>query len=450
MKLKSLFQRIAISSYSNIILIILVAYICAYLIFIKPIYRLHEIQTKKWMHDLTKIMVCGLNDKSLYNDIRVDGNNVSFWYCYWFFHTKKYTIWVLFNLNNKNSNDATINVYSYNHDTRRITNEKMIINFENIQTRKTGDEDGEIIIEYNDNYVQHINFKNNTTSVRININGTKLEINASIADYITNQASFIPRYRKLDYVVDMNGHATHTPGEWMSDNPYNGTIKNGSFNGDIIESDGCYWFDNYIGCNNYYLEPYVWFVVMNDDWLIYLLWFGEYETRNEPCTVKPILIKDRKNNKYIHSGCPGTECFKSIPIVKDVNFMLSPVKVNTYDTDCNLGDTIYDKHHINFVSDEITIKIAAIEGSFSKIFDYYYYRSDGINIKKPAHTSSTQSWEHEYQAVLNNIKYVEYIGQVDVQIDYNGATTKFKSRQIVDGMYRVDKNIQSIIKFKEK
>lgn len=71
-------------------------------------------------------------------------------------------------------------------------------------------------------------------------------------------------------------------------------------------------------------------------------------------------------------------------------------------------------------------------------------------MKKPAHTSSTQSWEDEYQAVLNNIKYVEYIGQVDVQIDYNGATTKFKSRQIIDGMYRADKNIPSIITFKEK
>lgn len=32
----------------------------------------------------------------------------------------------------------------------------------------------------------------------------------------------------------------------------------------------------------------------------------------------------------------------------------------------------------------------------------------------------------------------------------NLATTKFKSRRIIDAMYRVDKNIQSIIKFKEK
>ncbi len=62
---------------------------------------------------------------------------------------------------------------------------------------------------------------------------------------------------------------------------------------------------------------------------------------------------------------------------------------------------------------------------------------------------SSQSWEDEYQSVLNNIKYVEYVGQVNVEIEYNGDTIKFKSKQIVDSKYRLDKNIPSLISFKE-
>jgi hypothetical protein len=445
-KIRTTLKKKGVNSYLKISLTVLFAYICIYLIFIRPIYKLHELQTKEWMYDLTNVMICGVNNRDLYRDIRVDGRNISYWYCYWFFHTKKYTIWVLFNLNNKNSKDTVINVYSYNHNTRRVTNDKLIVNFDNIRTRNI--DNGEIVIELNDRYVQTINFKNDTTTLNININDTKLEIHASIEDYITNQASFLPRYRMLDYILDMNGHTTHTPGEWMSDNPYNGTIKGGSFNGDTIESNGCYWFDNFIGCNNYYLESYVWFVVLNDDWLIYLLWFGEYEARNDKCNVKAILIKDRKNDKYIHAGCPGTECFKSIPIFKDVNLLLSPIKTFTYDTNCNIGDKIYDKHNIAFASNEINIKISAIEGSFVRAFDYYFYRNETTDPAKDYPKPSSPTWEDDYQRVLNNIKYAEYVGEVDVEVVYNGVTSNFKSRQVIDAKYRVDKNIPQLILFK--
>lgn len=443
MKLPSFLKKNSSNSYlTKICLVMLIAYICIYLIFVRPIYSLHNIQTKEWMHELTTIMICGLNYRKLYDTVRVDGRNISFWYCYWAFDTKKYTIWVLFNLHNKNSNDATINVYSYNNDTHSVTNNKMKVNFENITTRKTDDDT--IIIQYNKNYTQYVNFKNNTTGIKINIEGVNMELNASVADFITNQASFIPRYRALDYLLDMNGHCTDTPGEWMCCNPYNGTIMNGKFNGDIIESNGSFWSENHIGCNNYYVEPYTWFVIMNDEWIIYLLWFGDYKSRNDPCNMKAVLIKDRKNNKYIHSGCPGTECFKSIPIFKNINLMLSPIKTMTYNSEYNIGEPIYDNHHLNFVSDKIKIKIDSIENSFTKVYDYDYYKTGDINLKKE------NSWEVEYQSVLNNLKYVNYIGQVNVEIQYNGDTIKFKSSEIVDAFYRTDKNIPAVLKFKEE
>lgn len=423
----------------NLCITIIIAYICVYLLFVKPIYKLHELQTKEWISNLTEIMIKGVNNKKLFNEINVNGDNISFWYCYWFFETKKYTIWVLFNLTNKNSSDTNINMYSYNHTTGNVISEKITVNFDDIKTYNLKDD---LIIDCDGKYKQYINFKKNITTLKVNIKGNKLEITSSIADYITNQASFIPRYRLLNHVIDMNGKATHTPGEWSSDNPFNGYIINGSYNGDIIEANGSYWFDNFIGCNNYYLEPYVWFVIMNDDWMIYLLWFGEYEERNKPCTVKPILIKHRKTNKYIYSGCPGSECSKSLSIVKNVNLLLSPIKINTYETVCNIGDDIYDKHHIKFVTNEIDIKISAIEGSFTKVFDYFYYRT-----KNNDKENTNNLWEQNYMTVLNNIKYVEYIGEVNVEIMYENVFTKFKARQIIDSMYRNDKTIPYIIKY---
>jgi hypothetical protein len=384
-------------------------------------------------------MIKGVNNKKLFNEINVNGDNISFWYCFWFFQTKKYTIWVIFNLINKNSSDTNINMYSYNHTTGNIINEKITVNFDDIKTYKLKDD---LIIDCDGKYKQYINFKKNITTLKVNIKGNKLEITSSIADYITNQASFIPRYKLLNHVIDMYPKATHTPGEWASDNPFNGYIINGSYNGDIIEANGSYWFDNFIGCNNYYLEPYIWFVIMNDDWIIYLLWFGEYEERNKPCTVKPILIKHRKTNKYIYSGCPGSECSKSLSIVKNVNLLLSPIKINTYETVCNIGDDIYDKHHIRFVTNEIDIKISAIEGSFTKVFDYFWYRT-----KNNDKENTNNLWEQNYMTVLNNLRYVEYIGEVNVEIMYENVFTKFKARQIVDGMYRNDKTIPYIIKY---
>ena len=44
---------------------------------------------------------------------------------------------------------------------------------------------------------------------------------------------------------------------------------------------------------------------MNDDWLIYILFFGEYDKRNNADTSKPIIIKHRKTNTLIYSGCDG-------------------------------------------------------------------------------------------------------------------------------------------------
>jgi hypothetical protein len=433
------------NSYLKISLTILFAYICIYLIFIRPIYKLHELQTKEWMYDLTKIMICGLNNRDLYNDIRVDGRNISFWYAYWFVNTKKYTIFVLFHLNNKNSKDALINVYSVNHNTRRVTNDKLVVTFDNIRTRNTDND--EIIIEVDNKFVQTIDFKNDTIRLILNINDTKLEVYTSTEDYITNQGSFIPRYRMLDYITDMNAHMTHTPGEWGSVNPIKGNVKGGSFNGDIIEPNGSFWCENFIGCNNYYLEPYAWFIVMNEDWLLYFIWLSEYDMRNDPCTVKGIFIKDRKNNKYIYAGLPGAECFKSVPIFKDVNIMLSPIKT-TYDTTCNFGDEMYDKHKLVFESNEINIKISAIEGSFVRAIDYYYYRSETTSPAEGYPKPSSPTWEDDYQRTLNNLKFAEYVGEVDVEIVYNGVTTNFKERQIIETMYREDKTIPHIITFK--
>lgn len=43
-----------------------------------------------------------------------------------------------------------------------------------------------------------------------------------------------------------------------------------------------------------------------------------------------------------------------------------------------------------------------------------------------------------YYKVLSNIKYVEYVTMVEVNINYNGINQTFKSRQIIDAMYFIN------------
>jgi len=414
-----------------------VVYLILYYIFITPLFKIHELQTKQWISDLTDNIILSVNDKSRFDKINRKCDFISFWYCYWFFQTKQYNAWILFNLKNKFSDEIALNVYLFDFYNNRKTLETVPLKFSNVKTSKINDV---LHITCGNNYKQEIDFNNNRSTITIQLNNMVIQFDLLIDDYTTNQSSFLPRYKFLNNFVNTEGSTTSTSGDWMSDNPYIGKILNGRINGDVIENGGDFWFDNFIGCNNNYLEPYVWFVVMNDDWLIYLLWFDVYEKRNDIGTTKPILIKNRKTNQFIYSGSPGIDCRKVPFPFNHINYMLQPFTM-TYDSNKKLGCENYDDYSVSFKSSLININIASIKNKSNLVFKYKYYKNNESDLMVP----QMNDWDKKYYKILSNIMYIEYVNIVNVEIEYDGKIERFEARQIIDAMYPDDVNIPTTI-----
>ena len=240
---------------------------------------------------------------------------------------------------------------------------------------------------------------------------------------------FLPRYQFLNNFINIEGSETKTPGDWMSDNPYIGKIKGGYIQNEIIENGGNFWFDNYIGCNNHFLNIYRWFIILNDDWMIYLLWFGNYNEKDDIKKIKSILIKDRKKNIVIHSGILGAESLCSFPL-DQMNHMFAEYKM-TYISNKSLGDEKYDEYEVFFESNKIKINIKSIKDKSHKIINFDYYKNeDAYNL-----FSNMNTWDKEYYSKISKIKYVEYVNIVNVNIEYNNEIIQFTDRQVVDGYY---------------
>jgi hypothetical protein len=387
-------------------------------------YKLHEVQTTQWISDLTDVMILGLNNRQLYSKINRDATNISFWYVYWFFKTNNETIWILANMRNKFSSLIQFNIYKYNTETNQLLTEIVKIDMNDIVVMKNNNT---LTLKLKDIYEQNINFIEKTSSIKVSTNKFKMFFNLSITDCNTNQASFVPPVHNiLSNFVNVKGIQTGTPGEWFSDNPYIGKIINGVINGEQVHN-GNYWFDNFIACNNGFLTSYTWFVVLNDDWLIYLLWFGDQDTHNNPESLKPILIKNNKEDRMIYSGIIGT-----LPEIQNRVEM-------KYTTSKKMGDDNYDDYRLHFNSDEIQIEITSNKNTCKKVHEFYYYKDNETNIK------FNNEWDKQYYNVLNNLMFVEYVVFVDVDIIYKGVNYNFKERQVIDAMYRVDETIPRTI-----
>ena len=419
---------------------LILLYAIFYWTFFTPIFVLHEYQNKQWITDLTKNIILGVKNPSKFVNIQRVFHFLSFWYCYLHFHTEKYTIWVLFNLQNKFTNSIILNFYLYDFTHDAIIKEQVELNFNDLITHET--ESGTLIIQLGDSYFQEIDLDNNKSTLRIITNKINFNIEMTIDDYTTNQASFIPRYQLLKHIVNVEGNETGTPGDWMSDNPFIGKIQGGRLNHDIIEPGGNFWFDNFIGCNNNFLGSYIWFVIINDDWMIYLLWFDTYDTRNNIGTIKPILIKDRKHNRFLYSGTPGSDCKKAGWAINSINYALEPMSM-TYNSNKAIGVSDYDDYTVSFTSPKINIQIQSIQGKSHKVLEYDYYKNDISDDMRP----QMNNWDKQYYDIISNIRYVEYVNMVNVTIQYENQSSSFETRQVVDAMYPKNKFIPKKIHY---
>lgn len=415
-----------ILTFAIILFIILYFYTC---VIECLLYKQHQAQTNEWITDLTDTLILGINNRELYKKINVDGTNITVWYIYWVFTTKTETFWILANMKNKFSNLLVLHIYCYNHEKDILITDTIDMDVKDIKTSK---DHNTLTLQLKNIYVQTINLIDNKSTIRINSNKFKVFLDLSITDSKTNCPSFIPRLKNtLGLFTNINVRHSKSPGEWMSDNPYIGKIVNGYIN-DTQVNDGNYWFDNFIGCNNAFISTYKWFVINNDNWLIYLFWFESDNNNEKKGIMKPILIKNKKEDKYIYSGFNG--------LIYDP---FNPIKKMEYTSSKKIGVDDYDDYTIIFNSYEIDICIRSNKNTCKKVYDFYYYRDDVADNKY--HTFS--EWDKEYYKILRNMIFVEYVVFVDVEINYKNKIEKFKDRQVIDSFYKEDEMISRTIKY---
>ena len=177
-------------------LIFTVLYLIVYYIFITPLFKVHELQTKQWISDLTDNIVLGVNDKSHFEKINRKCDFISFWYCYWFFQTKQYNAWILFNLKNKFSDEITLNVYLFDFYNNKKTLETVPLKFGNVKTSKINNV---LVITCGNNYKQEIDFNNNRSTITIQVNNMNIQFDLLIDDRAMSDKDFFENYDELKY-----------------------------------------------------------------------------------------------------------------------------------------------------------------------------------------------------------------------------------------------------------
>jgi hypothetical protein len=426
-----------VSLFIYIFCLFLVLYFIIYFFFIYPLYNLSTIQTKDEIRYITDLIIQGATDKTkLYELTNIKVNDISFYYNYFIFKTNRYTIWCTTHKHNKFSNNGNIVLYYYDNKRKHTDTDILYIDFNKFQTYL---ENGKLIIKYLNNYKQVIDFDENKMQIYISTSKNELKMELYIDEYNTTMPPLLNRYKNINKMVSTSLIETQSPNEWASDNPLIGKIIKGYFNNDPVNNNSNFWFDNFIGCNNFFLSEYYWFVIMNDEWLIYILYYGKYEDINSPDIPIPLFIKNRKENKIIHCS-PGV-----IPNgFKTVEKLVHPIYTKyTSNPNKRFGDIIFDEYTLFFESNEITINITSIPNNSVRVLLYDYYIDPNLN-----ETKIINEWDKNYNKVLNNLAYVEYINRVNVEILYNNKIQKFQEDHILDAIIVKDNSLPSTIKYK--
>jgi hypothetical protein len=420
------------------LLLCILVYLIVYFYLVYPLYNLSRIHSKDEIKEITDLLVLGAKDPSKLQELtNIKVNEISFYYNYFIFRTETHTIWCLMNKHTKFGDTGKIVLYYYDHVKKYTGND--IIEFDYNQL-KTYEEKGGLVIVYSNHFRQEINFKDNRMKIYISTHKNTLDLEMYIEEYNTTQPSFLNRYKIANNFVSTSFIETKSPNEWASDNPLIGKILSGTFNQHQINR-GNFWFDNMFGCNNFYLSEYYWFVTMNDDWLIYILFYGNYEDFNTLDIPKCLFIKNKKDNQILHCS-PGV-----LPNgFKTVDRILQPIKT-TYKSNPSkrFGDESFDEYSLSFESNDISIHIRSIPGASVKVLSYDYYDSPKYNAQVPS--QNTPEFDKKYVDVLNNLSYVEYVNKVEFEIKYNNTIQKFQEYQILDAVIVKDPSKPSTIKY---
>ena len=232
---------------------------------------------------------------------------------------------------------------------------------------------------------------------------------------------------------------SNCPNVWGSDNGMFGDITESNINGTEGKS-GTMWTDNMYGFNTHYLTEYFWSIILTKDWIVYLLWFGNQdEIQNNILNIRPIIIKDRKNDKTI---CCGIDSFIS-PKVAPFAILDKIIQPKQMNFKCsnkqNFGDEIFDDYSVDFKCNGFEYSLTSVKNKTNRIQRVSYYDSHDVD------ESKLTSWEKNYYEKIRNTHYAEYVSEVDIEIKYEGEVQKFRTQSVINGMFKIDSTIPSEI-----
>jgi len=404
-----------------ICVVVFVIYVILYNYYIKYIANIHELTDKNLIKHLWDIQILGATDKNymkLMNDKNADLN---FWYTYNYAITENEVIFFLISKVTKYTKYLNFRSYSINLQNHTVQKTNDYIDFSLLKTYK---EDDKLFIHVENKLLYIFDIENNKIGIKINIKNCNVDLEYTIKYWNTTQISFIQRFfnlRHLPVIGEMiDGQASSFDNEWCIDNPFVGTISYLKYNNQVY-NEGTFWIDTYIANNNYIMRDYIWHVINNDEWLIYLLWYCDDMNFNKNCT-KVIYIIDIKTNTIIHSG-----------IVTNYLERMQNIHI-TYNSGKKIGDEKYDDYNLKFKSDKIEIEIDSIHDK-SNMVEYikhlYLPQMDEIN-----DVTYSNEQEKQYYDEIHKLNYCEYVNYVNFTVKYNNQTHNYKDKiQIIDACF---------------
>jgi len=420
-----------INYFVALLFLLFVMYVVVYVLLMYPLYNLTLIQTKPEISEITKTLIIGKShNEHLVRLAPSKVNKITFYYYYFTIDSPRYTIWVCSHLCNKFSDEAKVTVYYFDRQISKMTQESISFKFDDLKTSEQGNT---LIMQLRDNYIQVIDQNLEWMTLHISVKNITLSMKMKIDNWTTTQPSLLNRY---NYLSGAQLIETNSPGEWASDNPLIGKVTGGNLNGESFTGNA--WFDNFIGCNNFFLSEYYWYYIQTDEWLIYILFYGEHDKINSPEMCKPLLIKDRVSDKVLHCSpgrYPSAFAFQNSLFPIHVDYRESP--------DMKWGNAKFDKYSLHFKSGEIEINVESIPGESVLALRYDYYRDSRTDTR----SDKLSGWDKEYANVINNLEYIEYVNRVKLTVNYGGNITTSVVNQVIDAVVPKDRNMPSTIQY---
>ena len=397
-------------------------YLWLYNYYIKYVANIHELTSKELINQLWDIQILGATDQNYMKLINTKNTDLNFWYIYNYAITKREVIIFFFIKTTKYTNKLNFRAYSINLENQTKKHINYYIDFSLMNTYKR---DETLYVTIQDKLLYVIDLKNNKINIRININDFNIDAVIDITYWSTTQISYIQRFwnlRHLPVIGEIiDGQASDFTNEWCIDNPFVGNINSFKYNGNVY-NEGTFWTDTYISNNNYIMRDYIWHIINNDEWLIYLLWYCDKKNFNQDCT-KVIYIIDVKSNTIIHSG-----------VVVTYIEQMQNIQMTYHSDKLNIGNEKYDDYKIHFKSDKIEIDINSIPDKSHRVESinnlYLPQKDEFLNIKYD------NVEENKYYDEIFKLKYVEYVNFVNFSVKYNNEIYNYENKlQIVDSCF---------------